>query len=106
LEVVARLPEGASAWLETPLYLIDAMGERSPHLRVDRNRHLACLPLNPHGRTTFREALFPANSAAELRLLVNIPEKFRENEYEVFVSQLYEGEEVGRVTWRLVPKRS
>ena len=32
-----------------------------------------------------------------------LPEEFRKNEYELFVQQLYNGEEVGRITWRLVP---
>lgn len=104
LEVVARLPEGARAWLEAPLYLIDIIGEHSPFLKLDEKRQVAWLPLNPYGRTTLGEALFPANSETELKLIVNIPKEFRENEYEVFVSQLYEDEEVGRVTWRLVPE--
>lgn len=104
LEVVAHLPEGARTWLETPLSFVTAMGERSPFLKLDEKRQVAWLPLNPYSRTTLGEALFPANSETELKLIVNIPEEFRENEYEVFVSQLYEDEEVGRVTWRLVPE--
>jgi len=103
LEVVAKLPKGAHAFLEVPLYLIDAMQERSPFLKIDEKRRVAWLPVNPHGRKTLGETLFPAKSRAQLRLLVHIPEEFRENEYELFVRQLFEGEEVGRVTWRLAP---
>jgi len=103
LAAVARLPEGAVAWLEMPHYLADAMGERSPYLRVDRGRGTTAVPLNPHGRTALGEALFPAGTKAPLRLLVQIPREFRENAYEIFVSQLYEGGEVGRITWRLAP---
>jgi hypothetical protein len=51
------------------------------------------------------EALFPAKSAAELRLLVHIPRAFQREEYEIGVRQLWERREVGRVTWRLVPRR-
>ena len=103
LQVVARLPEGAEAWLEMPIYLADALGLRSPYLRLDLAQGLALLPVNPHGYTLLGEALFPGNSAAQLRLLVRIPERFRGQAYELFVRQLYGGEEVGRVTWRLEP---
>ena len=103
LEVIARLPKGARALLEAPIYLIDAMSLRSPFLKVDEKRQVAWLPLNPHGHTIIGEALFPAKSKTKLRLLVNIPEEQRKNEYEVFVRQIYEKEEVGRVTWRLAP---
>jgi len=51
------------------------------------------------------ETLFPADSNIEPRLLVEIPEKRKQDEYEIFVSQLFQGEEVGRVTWHLVPSR-
>jgi hypothetical protein len=29
----------------------------------------------------------------------------RKHEFELFAQQIHEGEEVGRVTWRLVPNR-
>jgi hypothetical protein len=103
LEVMARLPRGARAFLEVPTYLVDAMQEHSPFVKMDKKSRAARLPVNPHGRRTFREVMFPAKSRAKLRLLVHIPEKLRKNEYEVFVRQLYKDEEVGRVTWRLVP---
>jgi uncharacterized protein YegP (UPF0339 family) len=35
---------------------------------------------------------------------VHIPKSYRGGAYEVSVRQLFEGEEVGRVTWRLRPK--
>jgi hypothetical protein len=43
-----------------------------------------------------------------MRLLVQIPEAYRDRPYEVFARQLFERQEVGRVTWRLSrpPKRS
>ncbi len=112
LEVVTRLPEEARVWLEAPIYFVDAMQVHSPFLRRDEERDVIWVPLNPHGDTVVGEALFPPDSLAELRLLVHIPEEWRKNEYEVYVSQLYkdeeegvkEFEEVGRVSWRLVPE--
>lgn len=37
------------------LYLLDMMYERSPFMKVDRERHIAWLPLNPYGKTTIGE---------------------------------------------------
>lgn len=105
LEVVARLPEGARAMLEMPLYMADACRERTPFLKVDEKQDRGLLPVNPHGLRKVADFLFPAKSRAAMRLLVHIPDKYRRNEYEVFVRQLFEGEEIGRVTWRLGPPR-
>jgi hypothetical protein len=38
-----------------------------------------------------------------MRLLVNLPREMRNYQFEIFARQLFESEEVGRVTWRLVP---
>lgn len=104
LEVVARLPKGAKVMLEMPLYLIDAMKEQTPSIKVDEKRRMAWMQVNPHGRRILGEALFPAKSRTKLRLLVHIPKELRQTEYEVYVRQLCEEEEVGRVTWRLAPR--
>ena len=104
LEVVARLPKGAKVLLEAPLHLIDAMQERSPFVKLEEKSRVAWIPINPHGSRLLGEVLFPAKSRNKLRLLVYIPEELRKNEYEVFVRQLYQNEEVGRVTWRLAPR--
>ena len=106
LEVVAHLPERARILLEAPVFLLDAMQERTPFRRVIGRKGLAHLPLNPHGRHVIGEALFPAKLRANCRLLVDIPREASREEYEVYVRQVHEGEEVGRVTWRLVsPER-
>jgi len=104
LEIGAKLPRGARAMLELPLAMLDAMPERGP-LKVDRKRQVAYLPVNPHGIRSLGEMLFAAKSRAALRLLVQIPEAHRKAAYEVFARQLFEGTEVGRVTWRLAPRR-
>ena len=59
--------------------------------------------MHPHGSFVLEELLFPAKSRTKLRLMVHIPKEEYGNEYEVYVRQLFEEEEVGRVTWRLVP---
>jgi hypothetical protein len=66
---------------------------------------MATLPVNPHGMLRFGEAPIPARARLRSRLLVQIPKRMQANEYEVYVRQLFEKEEVGRVTWRLTPDR-
>jgi subtilase family protein len=104
LEVVGGLPEGSRLCLEAPLRLIEAMQEHTRYVEVDCEKKTGLLPLNPYGRQALGEILFPAKSRTQLRLLAQIPGGCQVNEYEVSVSQLYENEEVGRVTWRLAPR--
>jgi len=103
IDVVARLPRDARAFLEIPLHLRDALKERTPLIKVDKKGGVARLPVNPHGEFTLGEFFFPARFRARLRLLVQLPKEAHKEEYELFVRQLFEGKEVGRVTWRLIP---
>jgi hypothetical protein len=57
--------------------------------------------LPPTGKHWFGEAVFPAKSAVGARLLVAIPEKARDVPGEVALRQVWEHQEVGRLTWRL-----
>jgi hypothetical protein len=84
------------------------LGLRHP-LHADR---CAC-----HDRSTARAAAVRASTAgppsattyqraaalAQLRLLADISNELRRNAYDVAVRQLWQEEEVGRVTWRLAP---
>jgi serine protease len=106
LEIMAKLPPGSKILLEVPLRLMDVVEER-PEFKVDKKRRVALLPVNPFGRFRLGEAMFPAKSTNPMRLLVHIPEAYRDRPYEVSARQLFEGQEVGRVTWRLVrPERT
>jgi serine protease len=105
LELIAKLPTGAKLVLETPLNLYELLHERHQlgKVTIDRKREVALIPVNPHGRMCFGEVLFPARSRTALRLLVQIPRRYRTGAYQVAVRQLWEREEVGRVTWLLRP---
>lgn len=102
LAVGSRLPPGALVWLEAPLSLV---GDRLPFVDVDKERQTGKVPIGPHGRTTLPRVVFPAKSRSRCRLLVHVPREFRERDYEVYVTQLYKGFEVGRVTWRIVARK-
>ncbi|MEM8687470.1 MAG: hypothetical protein AAGF81_09080, partial [Pseudomonadota bacterium] len=105
LEICARLPKDARAWLEMPLYFIDALDLASASVKVNKREDTALVPVSPHGCRRFGDMLFPAKSRAKLKLHVHIPKAHRENAYEVYVRQLYRRQEVGRVTWSFAPKR-
>lgn len=101
LEIVANLPKGARIWFEMRPNIID--GRHFRDRGVDRRRDRAVLEVSPQGSTKFK-ARFPAKSKTKAKLRIYVPEEYRNNEYEVFVRQLYRRKEIGRVTWRLVPQ--
>jgi phage replication-related protein YjqB (UPF0714/DUF867 family) len=101
LELGAELPDGAELLLDTPLEMLERMERHPENLEVDEERRTARLRIDPYRGQELGEILFRAGSRNELRLLVRIPEQSRKEEHELFARQLYEGVEVGRVTWRL-----
>jgi serine protease len=105
LEVVGRLPKGAEVMLEMPRELAQLLQVRPATGKTSKNRRVTLVPVNPAGRTIFGERVFPARARIPMRLLVNVPKELRKYEFEIFARQLYENEEVGRVTWRLAPQR-
>jgi hypothetical protein len=103
LEVVAKLPPKAQVMVQVPIQLAEAVHDLGPISYADEEPEAVFVPVNPHGRTPTKESRFPAKFSAEAHLLVHIPEKFREHSYDLYIRQLYEGREVGRITWRLAP---
>jgi hypothetical protein len=103
LDVQARLPRGAQALLELPVAVARRFRLPLDQLTVGGRRDIARLRLPAPGKYTLPEVVLPARSRTAMRLLVLIPEELRKNAYEIAVRQLFEKEEVGRVTWRLAP---
>lgn len=129
LEVVAKLPRGARLLVEAPQWFLDrldlrrhldlrfrerfdlaARGQRrskgdewdergEPGERGERDDAIVKLPAT--GRNELGKILLPAKAAIPIRLHVHIPEEHRQRDYQVALRQLFEGEEVGRVTWQL-----
>jgi hypothetical protein len=118
-ETIARLPAGSRLALEVPVRLglaFEGAGRmRRPRSDERPNRQLAAeltgpasrkrirLTLDPRRGQSLGEIELPAGTKAASHLLVHIPPESRRQAYEVAVAQLYEGREVGRITWRLVP---
>jgi subtilase family protein len=102
LAVGSQLPPGSRIWLEAPIGLL---GARVSFETDGRDPRMGRVAIAPHGRTPLPPTRFAARSRARCRLLVEMPLDHGGYEYEVYVSQLHEGFEVGRVTWRIVPRR-
>ncbi len=103
LLISARLPKGAKAFLEAPISFARRLRLLSNQMELIGMRKVVHIPLPAPGIRLLPAAEFPTKSRTPMRLLVHIPEKFRNNAYEISVAQLFEKEEVGRVTWRLQP---
>lgn len=113
LEVVGRLPEGARAFLEVPEHVLDLAEKRLPTVDADEvaggdievRDDAVLVAVTPFSRTALGEMRFPARAKVDARLHVQVPGELLDREYDVAVRQLYEGEELGRVAWRLAPPR-
>jgi serine protease len=111
LEIVPRLPTGSEIMLEMSPEFAERLRVCPHHLmspdspKPDSTR-VVHVVINPCGRLSFPPVAFPAKARIPLRLLVKIPEAMQKHQFELFARQTYEGEEVGRVTWRLVPPRA
>ena len=115
---IARLPSGSRLALEVPARIGRALeavradagstgdgpDDQAPAERiVPAARSDVRLTLDPHRRQGLGEIELPAGAKAPSHLLVHIPPEWRHRSYDVAIAQLYNGQEVGRITWRLVP---
>lgn len=104
LEIVAGLPEGAQVWLQgRDEFLFALQGKGSPNIEHDPEKGMARILVNPYGPYLFKDTIFPKDLHEPLQLIVRLPEGQHDKSYELFARQLYQGEEVGRVTWQLTP---
>ena len=63
------------------------------------------VPVKYAGNHPFAGIELDAKSKAKLRLLISIPEKYRKSEYTIAIRQLWEKQEVGRISWKIVSKQ-
>jgi hypothetical protein len=104
LEMESQLPEGAKLWLEGSEGFMSALNEgQDVSLEDTKEKAIKRMKVNPRGRDAFGNILFPGNLRERMKLIVDIPKESRLGLYEIFVRQLHNNEEIGRITWRLVP---
>ncbi len=101
-EVVARLPEDASLHLEGPAGFVRELLGEPPLGGPERNERVA-LPLPPTGSRPMRQVFFEAGVQIPLKLVVRLPARSRGGRYALFARQIFDGLEVGRVTFRIEP---
>lgn len=103
LELLAKLPTEAKLFWEVPLRFFDALHGKFANAEIDKKKRVARLAIRPVGRFRLPAIPFPAKSLTKMRLLVHIPPELRKRSYEIAVRQLWERQEMGRVTWHLAP---
>lgn len=62
------------------------------------------LPESPARPASLGHAMLGAGSKAGCTLMVHAPETLRQHAFQIAVRQTFEGQEMGRITWRLAPK--
>jgi serine protease len=107
LEVAARLPRGAQLFLQLDPRLAERLPVKLETIKPDKKSgEVRALKAAAQGRTRLGTAHLPAKSTFGAVLYAAVPKEHRHHEFTVMARQLFEGEEVGRVTWRLVPAKA
>jgi len=111
-ETVAALPKGSVLALQAADWIGRSLTPARTYMTAVRD-----LATDPANTARLRIALpadavhalgeikLPARTAAASHLLVSIPRSQHDKPYEIAILQRYKGQEVGRITWRLVPPR-
>jgi serine protease len=97
IDLHPQLPRGSFIWVETQGAFAKSEGARAERQKSGQVR----MQFKPNGRQTVGDVLL-SSKAQPLQLFVHLP-KGTKTSHEVSVSQLYKGQEVGRVTWRIMP---
>jgi hypothetical protein len=108
LEVLAGLPRGSALAIQGAESILrdthSLAAEKLIDSETDPDRpHRLLLELPPHEHHVLGVIHLPADTIARSHLLVHIPPEHHDEPVDVAVRQLYEGKEVGRITWRLIP---
>ena len=111
LEILADLPANSQLALDVPAWLgrelKPAPADRAEHEDADADpddRHKVRIRLDPHGAQSLGQVTLPADVRAQSHLLVQLPAEQGNKVGDVVIRQLLAGQEVGRLTWRLIPR--
>lgn len=106
LEVLQRFPRGAEVWLQLPLSLAARLRQqRQWNIEFDRERRYAMVRLPAQRLVSLGELVLPARALFPVRVHVHGAKGMERGGHGLAVRQLYEGEEVGRVTWQFAVRR-
>ena len=111
-EIIAELPQGSRLALQTAKWIGRALRpgperwEEFGDAATDpKHPRRVRIPLATRGGQKIGRVALPPNTAAPSHLLVHIPPEAHERAFDVAIRQLYNGREVGRITWRLAAQR-
>jgi hypothetical protein len=100
LEIIRRLPGGAKVWLEAPPTLALTLDpERMWRWGVGRERDNVALRLPAVPRLRLRNVPLGKENRYPVKIVVRGVREMARGGHSIAVRQLYEGEELGRVTW-------
>lgn len=105
LEIIQRLPRGADVWMEMPLNLAHKLTGRLWKMEVDRKRQTARLRLPSQPVLDLYRIKLPISARFKCRFLVKGAKGMEKGGHSIAIRQLYDCEEVGRVTWQFHVRR-
>ncbi len=106
LEIIRRLPRESKVWLEVPLALAGKLTEgRLWQTKIDRKRQVVRLRLPSQPRIPLCGVRLAAGARYASRFLVQGAKGMEQGGHSIAIRQIFEGEEVGRVTWQFHPRR-
>ena len=109
LETIAELPHGSRLALQVPEWI--GRGFEAPHADMEALHDEKTDPKHPRRTRLLLQASKPhhlglvqlhSETNAASHLLVHIPDEHRRKPHRIVIRQLYEGREVGRITWAIV----
>ncbi len=99
-EIIQNLPRDAQVRLVVPLALGARLAkERSWKIKLDRERRLATLYVPTARRVPICCVRLPAGARLKATFIVRCTEAMQQGGHELAIRQLWQGEEVGRITW-------
>ncbi len=106
LEIIRNLPRAAEVWLEAPLAVIkQLLKDRRWPVKIDREKQIARLLLPSHPCIPFCGVRLPAKARYRTTFYVRGAKGMEAGGHAIAIRQLFENEEVGRVTWQFHRRR-
>lgn len=105
LQIIQRLPQGARVWMEMPLNLAHKLNGRLWKVDLDRKQQVARIPLPTQAVLDLYRIKLPMGARFKCRFIVQGAKGMEKGGHSIAIRQLYEGEEVGRVTWQFHVRR-
>jgi hypothetical protein len=106
IEIHQRLPEDAQLWLELPLALLENFKNwRLKKVEIDKKKDTAKILLPRLRSINLKDVKLNKSSRYRCQFNLKASKSQGRGEHLISVRQLFKGEEVGRVTWTLRPRK-